>query len=690
MRGIVASVSARRYAVLWSLLGGVLMADSPAWAQEEEETQDQPPRYLDLHQLDAYMELVADYRYHRVNRKALNRQGRDQRQTNRDRGFREQFGLKFSGTILDPGFITYSGDLSFGLTQNRYEEFDNRRSTRKDTDNGYLLAYDLRFNFFQGKKVSGTFYGLRQDDRINRRFQPTLDERRTGFGTNWTLADDMFPMELSFESVDTDRTGNRDNRDNEQYVESTLHYGASWLINDHHRFKLSFDHIETEQDFQGRNQQFETTSDLFVIEHELEFGEEQQHSLRTLVHWQEESGDFARDLFEIGPQLTLKHSDSLQTLYKYQFNRQRYDGLDVETQRGDFQIVHQLYSNLMTTVDVFALYEDVENDINTTQWGGSVDWQYNRKNPFGHFYANLALAYDTEQVDGEDGLRIVLDESHTFRDPVAIVLRNRNIVARTIVVTDLTNRRFFRPGVDYFVVRQSNVMRIVRNRSGQINDGDTVLVDYQYETPTDGQLDSVRVDFRLEQQFTNGWTPYYRLSYRNQEDDASVGFSRRADRTDHHRVGVNYKHDRFSAGTEYEVFDDTIEPYNAFHLRGLVHIMKRPEQTLDLSTNFSRFDFKGGVDDRNVTLMDVSFDHRWRVSDLLSTVERIAYRIEEDSIAGTTQGWDVAVGFEYVIGDLRAELTLEYDRLDLASTDDEDFGVYVRLRRDFTNVLGTR
>ena len=675
-------------------IAGVLCVVGPAGpyahaADDQDETKARRP-YLSFHQLDAYLELEADYRYNRVDSDARRPYERNRSQTNREWGFEERIGLKLSGTILDPSFITFSGDLSFALTQDHYEEYGDFFGTRRDTDHGFLLQYDMRVNFFQGKKLSGSVYGLRQDDRINRRFQPTLDERRTGFGTSWTWADEKLPMELGFDYLKTDRTGNRDKRDDEEYTEATFYYGVRWLIDDHHRFKFSYEHSESEQEFQGQRREFETTRDLFRLEHELEFGDQYQHSLRTLVHWQEESGDFARDLFEIGPQLTLRHSDSLQTLYKYQFNRERYAGLDIESHRFDFQLIHQMYSNLTTTLDLFGLFEDIEDDINTTQAGASIDWQYNRKNRFGHLYANLALAYDSEHVRGDNGQRVVLDEAHTFRDPIAVTLHNRNVVRYGIVVTDTTNRRVYQPGVDYAVFYYGNVTRMVRIRTGRIADGDTILVDYLYETPADGQLDTIRVDFNIEQRFTFGLTPYYRFSYRNQEDDISFGYAPRADRTDHHRMGVTYEAERYTLGAEYEVFDDSIEPYNAFHVNGLVRLIQSPDHTLDASARYSRLCFDGGYADRDVSMLDLELDHRWRLTESLSTLGRLAYRFEDDSVAGDTHAWDAVVGFEYVMGDLSSELTFEYDRLDLPDSDDEDFGVYFRLRRDIGNVFGRR
>ncbi|MBU0718624.1 MAG: hypothetical protein KJ749_10285, partial [Planctomycetes bacterium] len=516
----------------------------------------------------------------------------------------------------------------------------------------------------------------------------TLDERRTGFGTNWVFADDTIPMELSYDYQDTDRTNNRDRRDDEHFLESTFHYGLDWLISDHERFEFSYEHAETKQEYQGSRQGFDTDRDLFIMEHDLDFGAANQHNLRTLIHWQEESGDLARDLFEIGPQLTLKHSDTFQTMYKYQFNRERYSELDVKTHRADFQFIHQAYTNLTTTFDLFGLREDIKDDVDTCQYGASIDWQYNRRNPLGHLYANLALAYDTEEVDGGDGLRLALDEAGTFRDPVSVVLRNRNVVRGGIVVTDATNRRIYQDGLDYMVVQQGNAARLVRLPTGRIADGDTVLVDYQYQVPADGRLDTIRADFSLEQRFTGGFTPYYRFSYRNQEDEVSFGFASRADRTDHHRLGVTYEQKRYTLGAEYEIFDDTVEPYDAFHVNGLLHILQSPNRNLDLSSRVSRLFFEGGLDDRDVTMVDVGLDHRWRLAESWSTIERLAYRFEDDSVGGDTNGWDATAGLEYKVGDISGELTLEYDRLELPESDEEDFGVYFRVRKDIPNVLG--
>lgn len=689
MSGVIGPIRSKRFYqwLIFCALGTTCLVTVADAQEAKTSTAKKTQTDLKLDYLDAYFEFEGEYGYTRVDSPRRFGSSPGRRQKNTDWRFEQRIGLRFGGTVIDPEFINFGGEISFALTQDRFHE-ETDLISQTDRDRGYQLQYDLRADFFPSGDRSGSVYAMRRDQRINRRFQPSLVEDRTELGTHWLLRHDKIPMEFSYDYRETDRSGNADRSDDEHYTDSTFRYSLDWLINERQKLTLAYEHTNTKQSFQGLRDSFETTRDLLIAEHHWTFGDEQQHELRTRLHWQEESGDFARDFVEIGPQLILNHRKDLQTRWTYQFNRQRYEGFDVESQRLGFQLIKQTYTNLTTTLDFFALYEDIEDDINTVQYGGSVDFQYNRKNQWGHLYANFAFAYDTEEVSGNNGLRIILDEAQTFRDPVAIILRNRNVLPQSIIVTDTTNRRLFRVGIDYSVIRQGNVMRIVRIRSGAIADGVTILVDYQIRTPQRGQLDTLRVDFSLEQRFKNGFTPYYRLSYRNQEDDVSLGFAPRQDRTNHHRIGFTYEQQRYTVGASFEIFDDTVEPFDAFHVDGLYRFINTSEHTFNGSARFSRLFFEGGFDDRNVTMVDLELDHRWRLSDSLSAVERIAYRLEDDSTAGTTQAWDVTAGLEYVWGELTSEFVFEYDRLDLPGSTEDDYGVYVRLRREIPNVLG--
>ncbi|MBI3832975.1 MAG: hypothetical protein HY287_01460 [Planctomycetes bacterium] len=648
------------------------------------------PHYLSLDQFDAYIELKSEFRSDKVDTRGSRRIYPDNSQKNRDARIEERVGLKLSGNVIDPSFISFGGELSIALTQSRYEE-RTPFLDQNDNDNGSLLLYDMRVDFFRGKKISGSVYALRQDDRIDRRFQPTLDQRRTGYGTNWILSDDRCPMELSYDYLETDRTGNTHYRDNEHFSEGNLHYTGDYIFDEHHHIKLSFEHADVVQEYQGSRGSFNTSRNLLTVEHELQFGSSYEHNFRTLMEWQDENGDFARDYFRVGPQLNLKHSENLQTSYKYQAEHESYEGFDVETHRVDATLTHQLYTNLTTTVDLFGLKENADGSVDTDQYGGLVDWQYNRGNPYGRLFANLTLAFDRQDTSSNLGRQIVVNEAQTFYDPIPVQLRNRNVIPWTVVVFDSGQRRIFRLGIDYFLIRQGNATRLFRIATGQITDRETVLIDYMYRTPADGQLDTSRVEFNLEQRFSNGLTPYYRVSFRDQDDSGSGAWLRRSERTDHHRLGVNYETKLFSLGAEYEIFDDSIEPYDGYHLNGLLRLVQTPDHSMNFSTRYSQLFFDGsGIDNHDVILIDVELDHHWQWSERWSALQRVAYRYENDTVAGVQHAWDVSAGLEYTVGDLFGELTLDYDRLSLPASEETGYGVFLRVRREINNVLARR
>ena len=128
-------------------------------------------------------------------------------------------------------------------------------------------------------------------------------------------------------------------------------------------------------------------------------------------------------------------------------------------------------------------------------------------------------------------------------------------------------------------------------------------------------------------------------------------------------------------------------PCDAFHLNGSYRVLQQGRHTLDATARFSRFFYNGEFDNRDVNWLDLALDHRWQLRRDLASFERFNYRWQDDSVRGNTNGWDVTAGFDYVIGELTAQFVVEYDRLDLPGSVEDDVGVYLRLRRDFQDVL---
>ncbi len=674
----------------WVVASAVLLSTSgSAMAQSRHREPERiEPGVLHLHRVDAELEFESTIEQFRVRSK--DGSGRvNARQTNRSMLNEGVLTLRFHGDLVHPYLVDFYGAMGFGFSHSYFRE-ERFGQTNTDRSGGYLTEFDLRADLFKNKPLSGTVYGQRGDDRIARLFLPSLRERRTALGTAWFYKADPLLMELSYDRVDTERFGNRRQRDDEQITEDRLSYSLDWTIDQDQRLELDYEHSRRRQEYQGSRFEFDTRRDQLKLDYDLAFGSRRQHRFVTYVRIQEESGDLARDIIEVGPQLILEHSKTLSTSYSYQFTSERLDGFAVDQHRVDFQLTHRLYENLTTTVDVFGLEERTDDDIETTQVGASIDWQYVRNNPYGRLSAELRLAGDSERTRGNSGNRLVLNESATFRDPLPVYLIKPHAIRASILVTDVTGRTIYRVGTDYAFTTVQDRTALLRVPSGRIVNGQTILIDYRYRTPADGQIDTTRIDFNIQQEFTSGWTPYYRLSYRDQDVDRSTGFALTADRTDHHRLGLRYTKPRWSVSAEYEIFDDTIDPYDAFHLTGHVNAIRSETELLDLRGGFSQYLFEGGWDEREVSEFNLSAIHELRLNDFWTTTLSSTYRWEDDSVRGTTNGLDIEGVLAYRRDNMSLELSLEYDLLRIAGSKEDGIAAWVNLHWELEDVLNTQ
>lgn len=152
-------------------------------------------------------------------------------------------------------------------------------------------------------------------------------------------------------------------------------------------------------------------------------------------------------------------------------------------------------------------------------------------------------------------------------------------------------------------------------------------------------------------------------------------------------MGFRYQKVRFDAAAEYEIFDDTVEPYDAFHLTGRWNVLQTTQHQLDTRGEVSLYRFEGGVDEREVWWIDFAVTDRWQLDPFWSISTTAAYRREDDSIDGITNAVDLETVLAYTRNYLSMELAVEYNLLEIRDVNDEGFGVFLRVRRDLGHLL---
>ncbi|MFQ6049375.1 MAG: hypothetical protein ACE5K7_08425, partial [Phycisphaerae bacterium] len=439
------------------------------------------PTYLHLNRVDADLQLESQFEQRRVKDRRRGPGYGDLSYRQRDRllRFRQTLGFGLEGDLIDPGFLRFDVGLHLGLDQQRSVE-QRESIDAKDYDNGWLTEYDIRVDLFANKPFSSVFYAERQDERISRRFLPSLRHERTRLGTMWQWVADKSTMRLTLEQTHDNYEGRADSFDDEDLRERLIRYESEFQLGQHHEFRVDGEYARLHEQYAGSPWEFAATRSHLDVADVLLFGATQQHRLETRLYYQEEQGELAYDLLEVGPQLSLRHSDALQTRYRYQFNRYSFEGVTARTHRLDFDVQHDRGGAVTTTVELFGQHEDSDEDDDVWNAGGSVHWNYRRPNRWGRFSATLGYWYDYERIRQRRGTRAVVNESHRLRDPLPAYLNRPNVIPSTIVVTSADRRRVFVPGSDYRVLWRNGRTALMRLPLGRIPDGDSVLVHYLY------------------------------------------------------------------------------------------------------------------------------------------------------------------------------------------------------------------
>lgn len=641
------------------------------------------PLHLSISEL--WVGMDADYEFRRV--RSDTPQTRSGTQENRNTRIQEKMGISLAGDIYDPNLIDYRAALIFGLSQNRYKEKSGYwRET--DTDDGMLFQWDVSADLLKSKPLSFNVYTRRADIRVPRRFLPSLHELQTESGASALLQAGPTTTEFGFGYRDVERRGNRLESDDETIRLHRFYIDHKWAISDSQNLTANFTHEREEDDYQGSLYRFNTGRDELRLTHDLAFGDRKQHRLDTFLRYNEETGDFARDEIELVPRLTLQHTDKFKTVTRFGFYRFEQDAIRITQNKVDLQALYQATKDLRFTGNVFALHERIDQDVDTNQYGLMGDVTYQKSSSAGDFSANLNVGYDQARTDGSAGRRYVRNEAHALSNVRPTLLRERHVIQSSVIIHDDRFTRVYVLGSDYTLTRVGDRILINRVPWGRIADGDVVYADYQYEVPADGRLNTYRADFRIEHTFPFGLTPYYYFESRFQEVDCrSMGSPLYRDNQNRHRLGVRYAKDRWTVTGEYEIYDDTVEPYDAFHLTGQANVFRKAEHSLDLRGEVSRYNFEGSYDNRNVWFLDLDVKDRIQINDFLSITTGAGFQHQDDSVRGKTRGIDLNAGLQYTRGALTVELNLEYDMLSVVSNRENGFGLYLNIRRDLSYLV---
>jgi hypothetical protein len=599
--------------------------------------------------------------------------------------FEETLSLKTEGFLLHPNLFEFGLGAVFGLTQEEFSEVIDEFE-RSDSNTGDILEFDVNALIFKRRKTPMTVYAHRRRGLLPRPFLPSLENTTESYGFTWQYLDEKTPTTMQFNHTDTDLnslfvSGAADESGSER--NTTFTFETAYVFNDHNVLEFEYEHLVVSE--QPGNLDYD--ADEITLTHRLEFGDRKQHELRSELYALDQRGTIDWEEIRWREDLWLQHTDTLDTRWEFEaYDRDRtfraadLSRIDEESIYFSGMVRHQLFESQITQLRMFYRKQKFKPDLDQTLWGGQAIINYRKRNPWGLFRANYAFRAEQNDNKGESQFAEVIDERQTFRDPEPVVLNNRNVVTGSVTITALDDVTFYARGRDYTQQTVGNTVELLRIPSGRIANGETVLIDYLFESGGTFKIETIRHNVDVAQEFDFGLTPYYRFERQDQTLDPADATGAIAEDITAHTVGVEYRRSSLRLFAEYEDNDSNVNPFHATRT-GLSYTHRFKNGALSsVNANWTESQNQAPVN-RDIRLFTIEGRHRHPITPNLTLEGAVLYRNGDDSITGDSEGVDFSFSLEWLIRSTEVRISLEHNDYDDNFTENESTALLVHIRR---------
>jgi hypothetical protein len=183
-----------------------------------------------------------------------------------------------------------------------------------------------------------------------------------------------------------------------------------------------------------------------------------------------------------------RNTEAVQSTLNYQFNRSERTGSDVDSHILGVGYNHKVADSF--DYNVLANHENsAQTGFDRKRTGLGLTGNYSGTARFGSYTLNASVRQNrTDQESFSDTVQI-FDEPVTLVGTTPVDLANEFVIAQSVVVTNSAGTQVFVEDEDYRLIVVGSVTSIQRLIDGNIFDGQTVFVDYEYQTSGTAKFD---------------------------------------------------------------------------------------------------------------------------------------------------------------------------------------------------------
>lgn len=596
---------------------------------------------------------------------------------------------RYTLTELTMGGESYIGhknliDLTANITLGyEHESLDSETANAATTDNTSRVLFDINAVVLQQAFVSPTVYARRDETTTDREFLSTIHTTTSEYGTIASIRSTAAPTTIQVfhrEQDQRDPTGIVDYGMTQDalVVHSQIRLDQSQRL----QGDYTFDHVREHQQtlFTDEYDRHDAT-----ISHDLTFGQQDQHLLRSTFRAFDQGGLYAHSTFRFDEQLQLRHSRSLETTYSGRYEDSETLGISQRILQGRASLRHQLFSSLTTSAGIGGSVLDIPNTFHGTEWNANLGWDYTKKVPWGRLDAGLAGAF-TRQDNGDRGSTIpILNDSRTFIGTQAVSIDRRHIVASSIRVTDSTGGILYQEGIDYTVLAFPDHVEIRTLVGSAIQPGQITLISYDIGPEPANQFDSLSTSaslrYTINEGTLNGLGAFVQYLGINQSLDSTDASLFVVDDTRDLRYGLEYRHEGIALLAERRNHDSRISPYDLTRLeaRYTQRLGRGSSLSFAVADEHTKYDPSLGTLD----LFRASGDWTQQLTNELDMHTRLIYRDESGSVSGTARGFEESLELRWHRGKTTISSSIRHTTLDTGPSNNDTLTFVLGVRRDF-------
>jgi hypothetical protein len=381
--------------------------------------------------------------------------------------------------------------------------------------------------------------------------------------------------------------------------------------------------------------------------------------------------------------LSWEHSEAANSFASYAFTDQ--ERTEATTRSQDLNVGTQYrFQNGLSVGGNARFTSDEDPAFQRDRTGGQLDVRYRVDLPFGALGLLASVGLNRTDQEASSDTAQVFDEPHELVGVVRVPLDQQFVIVETVVVTNAAQTQTFVEDLDYRLVTIGSTTTIERIATGNIIDGETVLVSYEYETGGTAEYDTLLQSVSANLSFLRYANVYARLS--DTGNDLRSGFlTTTLNDVTRFEVGGRAEFpfsSGWSIGGEYRYTDqdEDIAPFVGEHYEAFMQTASYWNTSVRLAVITDEVDFELSVEDVDRVQYVVA------VSSKLPGATRLTYRlISSEDDGGSIVREDLRQSLQF---DWRYRLmtfSLRAEQADVAQGDSrrDQTRVGAELRRSF-------